>query len=80
MLIVYGVYALGHFGFGRVSVPEWYTGFDSKGIPETFPVNEAIQYWKLKGQILALNSGITAFVGTCLFIVIKSQLTNKFSK
>lgn len=80
MFIVYAVYALYHFGFGSVNVPEWHTGYDSKGFPEPFPVQKAIQYWNHKGQILALKCGIITFVGTYLFIVIKSQLTTKFSE
>jgi hypothetical protein len=80
MFIVYAVYALYHFGFGRITIPEWYTNYDSKGFPEPFPVQKAIQYWNHKGQILSLNFGIITFVGTYLFIVIKSQLTIKFSE
>lgn len=70
MLIVYITYALYHFGFG-VTIPEWYTGYDTKGIAEAFPVQEVIQYWNHKGQILALNSGIITFVASSLLIMIK---------
>ncbi|MFS0882554.1 hypothetical protein [Metabacillus niabensis] len=69
MINVYILYALYHFGFGSVTVPEWHTGYDSKGFPEPFPVQKAIQYWNHKGQILALNCGIITFIGTYLFII-----------
>ena len=80
MFIVYATYALYHYSFGYVTVPEWHTGYDSKGFPEPFPVQKAIQYWKHKGQILALNCGIITFIGTYLFMVIKSKLTSKSSE
>lgn len=80
MLTVYGGYAIYHFGFGSITVPEWHTGYDSKGFPEPFPVSKAIQYWNKKGQIIALNCGIITFVVTLFSIIINSQLTNKYSK
>jgi len=80
ILIVYPLYFLDHCGFGRVTVPEWFTGYNSKGLPEPFPYNDVIEYWKHKGKIIALNCGVVAFIGTFLFKFIKSQLNLKLGK
>ena len=70
----YLLYCLYHFGSGSVSVPEWHTGYDSKGLPVPFPLEQAIEYWKTKGRNYAtLLGGVSLFIFFTL-IAIKHNL------
>lgn len=56
-IVFYLFYCLYHFGFGSVSVPEWYTGYDSKGLPIPFPQELAIEHWKSEGKNFSTQIG-----------------------
>ncbi|WP_066412728.1 hypothetical protein [Sutcliffiella cohnii] len=73
MIAIYAVYVTYHFGFGKVTVPEWYT--QKTGIP--FPVSDVIKYWNSKGQKLALLMGVITFSICLLFRLFKPKFGKK---
>ncbi|NLP52070.1 hypothetical protein [Bacillus sp. RO1] len=70
-IVFYLSYCFYHFGLGKVSVPEWYTGYDAKGLPIPFPQESVIEHWKIEGKTFATQLGGVLLIVFFTLITIK---------
>lgn len=73
-IIVNIAYALGHYSFS-VTVPDRYDPNSPEYAAKPFPVNEAIEYWQIRGQALAFKCGIAVSVITLVFSLKNKTIT-----
>jgi hypothetical protein len=77
MVTVFTVHHLYYVGFGNVTVPPWYSFYDSNGSHVPFPASKAIKYWTNKGIVLSVYSGIATFVLSIIYYSLKLKRTKK---